>query len=275
MKRIKHFFAPCTELLSWAELKSTFLFSIAAAQQALRLFISHLWWLFPVVVVMYFALSQTTAEAQRAAVLFLSKYNFFDASGIELPPPVSVPSLIISTLIANLCAYFFSFVALLLMRPSREAKDWNYLVTGLNEYFVPALVLFPAYLLLSGVGFIASIWAFAMLFFMDGGASFDSLTKALSRGFWAYLRFFPAVVLVSGGSFIILALLSFLLVLVSQSLVTLIFGSMFLGQLLLGAAAIVFLFFVAPMVFFHLAVINTMYVKILGKYRYLFFEEAK
>jgi len=275
MKRIKHFFAPCMELLTWPELKSTFLFSVAAAQQSFRLFVSHLWWLFPVLIVMHFALSQTTTEVQRAAFTFLSKYSFFDVSGIEHIPQVSLPSLIVSTLIANLCSYFFSFVALLLMRPSREAKDWNYLISGLNDYFVPGLVLFPAYLLLSGFGFFASVWAFSMLFFMDTEPSFDAMSKSLSRGFWAYMRFFPAVMVVSSIPLIVLAVFALTLAFAANFLVSVIFGTMFLGQLLLGLVAIVFLFFVSPMVFFHLAVINTMYVKILGKYRNLFFEEGK
>lgn len=266
MKRVKHFFAPCMELLVWPELKSTFLFSLAAAQQSFRLFVTHLWWLFPVVLVMVLAQSQTMMP-------ILSKFNFFDViPGVSLPQ-VSVAMFIVSALISNFCSYFFSFAALLLMRPSREAKDWNYLVNGLNAYFIPSLVVFPAYLLLSGYGLFATAWAFSMLFFMDNEFDMESLSKSLKNGFWACARFFPVVIVVSGVSAICFAIVGLGLAFLANWMLSTTYGSLFVAQIVISLSALGLLLLAAPLVFFHLAVINTVYIKILSKFRGLFFKE--
>lgn len=265
MKRVKHFFAPCMELLTWPELKSTFLFSVAAARQGFRLFITHLWWLFPIIFVMLAAINQTIMP-------ILSKFKFFDVVGAPQLPQLSVPSFVVSVLIASFCEYFFSFVAILLMRPSREAKDWNYLISRLNDYFVPSLILFPAYLVLSRAGFFSAIWAFSMFFFMDDRPSLQALSASLPRGFWACIRFFPVVFVVYGLSSLCLAIVALALALIAGALIS---GALLLGQLVVWVAGLVFMFFAIPMVFFHLAIINTVYVKIMNKYRGLFFDESQ
>lgn len=252
------------ELLTLPELKNTFLFSLAATRQGFRLFVKHLWWLFPIIFVMLAAIGQTMMPV-------LSKFKFFDVVGTSQVPQPSIQSFVVWVVIASFCEFFFSFVAITLMRPSREAKDWNYLAEYLDTYFIPALVIFPVFLFFSRVGIFSSVWAFAMLFFLDAQPSMRSLSDSLSRGFWAYVRFFPVVTVVYGLTSMALTMAALLLAFIANLLIS---GGFLIAQFLVWAVVPIAVLLVLPMVFFHLAVINTVYVRIMSKYRNLFFEES-
>lgn len=266
---LKEFFAPCLELLVWEEISLMFKLAWLKGIRSFIQFTRMMWWLLPVVIVMFTA---------RAFMLFpeLSRTNLVPELA-NIAPDILVTNAVIALYIVGLCQSLFFFIAVLLSRPSREPKESYYLMSNMNSYFVYSLVLFPLFSWLFSSGIFFALWVLTMHFFVDGKPGLQNLFIALGRGARAYLRFFPVILVL--GALLGLLMLGCTLSLVglgslvgacAPGLVTAVLASpiLLVCALVLGGWLCML-----PVLFVPVAVLTVLYIKIINRFRPLFFTE--
>ena len=297
MNDIKKFFSPCMQMLTWGEVKNTVLLSFATSRRTFRLVLSIFWWiptiLFGGLVVLAGAMLFSHGKsldlnnvwlafiAKMQNVSFLQSFSY------------SAPALFFGALALLLIVFLFSVIALVLMRSSREAKDWKYVASILGQYH-HVFAAFPLYLL--SLGFTAALsqiffflplgssfsmmWYFFLLFFFDGSPTSENFWASWKKGVYLVAKFLPLIFFVDCiiSALILASILSFALFfgLVGFLMSLLPVFTMAAGIVgsVIAVVAILGLVWLLPSVcFVQMAIANTLYSKLTTRFKELFPEQ--
>lgn len=290
MKRIEDFFAPCLEMLTWGEIKTTLLLSFATARRTARAIFSMFWWVILAVFSIFtfiglsasgvlkdFSLLKTHLQGKPLmgiSVLserlqdFLSVYSFSKGTSLaHLLPGLAL----------MLVVFFAGVVAVLMVRPAREAKDTRYLSFYLNSYF-HVLYAFPVSWLVYYLS--NTVWHLALFFFFDSEPSWNNYKRSIWTAFNVFVRFLPFIFFV----YLLLSVYVILGFLLAGGLVALsAYVTSVLAQInvwlellgYFGVSAVVMpllwgLFVVSLM---PIAISNTLYIKVTSRFKELFPQE--
>lgn len=228
MNKIKQFFAPCMELLTLVEIKGLVLDAWQRMLQVFRILFNFLGWLAscllvlsPLFLAIGCAWHYLASQCARAAL------RVFVAEVLIVVPPFFLALL---ALLAGLSPFFlWKFTMLSLLRDPAESQDWSYMKSVFKKYLPLCMGIFfgriffdllPALLVLLVVlvwpmlaahihacaPFCApfveplwyTVWLFiwlSILFLLETEPSVTELCKALSRGFYLLVRFFPLIII--------------------------------------------------------------------------------
>ena len=273
MKRVESFFAPCFELLVWPELKNVLLISLATAKRSLLSMVNY-FWRFGVLFLAIGILLPIIFLPTLQTLGFKGVYDFM--RGLA-PSSLSPFGTFFLLLINFACSYLFSLMIILFARPSREEKGLHYFFEILknNKFFISlGFLVYSFFMATHFFSPFIGIWAFSVLFYLDGESTSHDLLIAVRKGFFGYMRFLPIIIIVQGFfeiSFLILAgstssvVMIFAEVFSELGFLTKIVNALLIFLLVLGRISVSILTGLMPIV-----VINTLYIKVITRFKNYF-----
>jgi hypothetical protein len=258
MSSNKSFFAPSGDFFSVAAFSDVLSTSASLAFRAAKIFFASFWrvGLVLLVAAAYFGIKLYDPSMSVDDFMY---YIFSTKYSPTFPWHLFVPIAAFALILVIECAFFVSRVVRIMH--SLFLPD----ASGSTNFTRRSFWLSLFSLLITKQFFV-----FSLLFYMDEPSQEKPLRKSLKRGFWMSLRLIPALLLFgffSKGLTLIAEGIRFAVAALFSNVLP---SQLFFDQIIVAPLEAVGL---VAMYFFNLAVLYTLYTKVMAKHRDLFFED--